>query len=360
MNLTLENASDTAEAMMARALRGSGTLAPEYPLVFRPQFSGGVVCMSEGEDVRSACAILARDFVVGESRIRGGMIGSVATDAAWRSRGYGTRILVEAEAALQLEGCGFALLWAQEPEFYLNRGYGPIGREHDVALDRACLDRLPVARGVRPFEEGDLDVVHTLYAQHPQRVERSVEEMGALLACPEMRCLVLEHEGVPVAYACCGRGADLANTVHEWAGETEAVLALLRAHGDGLDPAQSLFLMAPSSGRALVDRLAELGAEVREGMLGLGKILDRHEVARVLNERLGPAGEVAVLELEGAVPGLHLKAGGLEALIDDEAALALVLGVGAVDEDVKGFLEGFGLNEVELPLEPFAWGLDSI
>ncbi|HED65205.1 MAG TPA: GNAT family N-acetyltransferase [Planctomycetes bacterium] len=360
MNLTLEASSQTAESMMAHVLRGEGTLVQEYPLVFHPKFPGRVVCMSEGEDVRSACAILARDFVVGKTTIRGGMIGSVATHEDWQSHGLGTRILVEAEAALQIEGCGFALLWAQSPEFYLQRGYGPIGREFDITIDREAAARLPEPNGVRPFEPNDVSSLHALYQSHSQRVVRSEEETAALLGCPKMTCLVAERGGEVIAYACCGRGEDLANTIHEWSGEEEAVLGLVRAHVASLAEGESLFLMAPSSARSLIESLQGAGAVVREGMLGLGKILDRHEVARVMNELLGPEASVEVLEIAGSVPGLHLKAGDMEALIDDDAALALVLGVNAVAEDVAEFLRGFGLDEVQLPLEPFAWGLDSI
>ena len=46
--------------------------------------------------------------------------------------------------------------------------------------------------------------------------------------------------------------------------------------------------------------------------------------------------------------------------LDDEGALALLFSVAQVRDDVAGFLASFGLEDARLPIEPFAWGLDSI
>jgi hypothetical protein len=64
-------------------------LAREYPLVFDPAFDGRVLALEENGHVRSACALLVRDFLGGKTRTRVGMIGSVSTDPDWRGCGWG-------------------------------------------------------------------------------------------------------------------------------------------------------------------------------------------------------------------------------------------------------------------------------
>ena len=114
-------------------------------------------------------------------------------------------------------------------------------------------------------------------------MERTLDEARALFRVPGMLTLVRErvaapgHPPLPVAYASLGRGRDLKDAIHDWAGEAEDVLVLLRAHLDRRFPQGepgALFLMAPLAASELLYRLVALGAPLRRGILGLGKVLD--------------------------------------------------------------------------------------
>ena len=357
----LNGRNASALALMERVLRNGGPLAAEYPLVFEDHFSGRIVTLGEEEDVRSACATLVRDFVIPGGTVRGGLIGSVSTHPDWQGQGLGTRLLVEAEAALQMQGCLFALLWGEDPQFYLSRGYCPISAEDDFAIPYSLHESLP-AGFTRPLADGDAPAVHRLYARHPVRLARSESETAALLACPGMQTLVLERDGNIVAYACRGRGGDLANTIHEWGGDAESVLALVRAHLESLftgDEDCGVFLMAPTSAEELRGRLVALGADYKRGILGLGKILNRPIVIDVLRARIEPTGTVDLVETTDG-PMFHLVGPGKEGYLDDDGVLALLFPAFEVHADVLAFLAEFGLHDARLPLEPFVWGLDSI
>ena len=376
MSLVLDERTAAAEAFMRRVLRDDAPLAPEYPLVFYDRFDGRVVALKEGDDVRSACGVLAREFVTPNGNVRGGLIGSVVTDPAWRDNGLATRILIEAEATLEIDGCAFVLLWAEDPGFYLRRGYGPIGREVDFVLSYDLVDILPDLDGIREMTSADFESVHDLYTRHGVRVSRSIDETRALLECPNMTSLVYERDGEVIAYTCMGRGKDLCDAIHEWSGEVDDVLGLIRANlvrrfateqpEDRLAKLAApdadlryLFLMAPPSASKLCGRLEDLGAPSSQSMLGLGKILDRHATAACLNGILGPKGSIEVQDGEGE-RGFLLRGPKAEASVDDEGVLALLVGVVDVQDDVTAFLAKLGLDGVSLPIEPFAWGLDSI
>jgi len=224
--------------------------------------------------------------------------------------------------------------------------------------------------------DDDVEAVGALYERHPVRVARTTEETRALLDCPAMTRLVRERDGEVVAYTCMGRGKDLADAIHEWGGDAGDVLALVRANleqrfraptpEDALatsvapdDDLRFLFLMAPPSEVELCARLEELGAPSGESMLGLAKILDREAVAACVDRILGPEGTIEVVTGE-STSGYSVRGPEGEALVDYEGMLAILLGVSAVRPDVAYFFAQLGLDDVAMPLDAFAWGLDSI
>lgn len=362
MTTTLpENAT---RELLARVLPGAD-LEAEYPLVFGERPTGEVVELEAGGEVRAACATLARDFVVGGSTVRGGLIGSVSTDEGWRRQGLGSRLLERAEDRLRSQGCLFGLLWAESPDFYLRRGYTPCGMENDFVLPSELASRLPAAAGVRPMRPEDAPQLLRLYGTHLARVERSLEEMRALLAMPGMVTLVLERPAapgqpsVPHAYACLGRGRDLPDAIHEWAGASEDVLPLLRAQLERRFPdgeAGALFLMGPTLASDLAYRLTRLGVPSQRGILGFGKILDLDAAAALLEQVLGAPGSVHVDGDTVLVSG----PAGRSATLDRDLLAAVLIGAPEVRDDVRALLARLGHERIALPLQLFAWGLDSI
>ena len=358
---------DGARELLARVLRDGGDLAAEYPLVFGSGFGGRVLAVAEEGRARAACAVLVRDFHLGDGPageplvVRGGLIGSIATEEGWRNRGLGTRLLSDAEAALAAEGCAFVLLWARKAGFYLERGYAPIGIEQDFVVERALAQALPEVAGARDATADDAAAIHALYERHPVRLGRSARETAALLTCPGMTTLVVERDGAAVAYACLGRGADFPGVLHEWGGGAQDVLGLVRAHFERRFGAEEgrLFVMAPPAAEELRAAFAAHGCEPHLGYLGLARLADRAAAARLLDQCLRPVATIALAETpEG--PRFHLASQVKEGWLDDDAALAVLFPVAEVRPAVEQLVAGFGIPPGRLPLSPFAWGLDSI
>ncbi|HUR29000.1 MAG TPA: GNAT family N-acetyltransferase [Planctomycetota bacterium] len=363
MRSTSEQATlQRARALMERCLRkqGPSELAREYPLVFDQRFSGRIVAREEDGDVRSACAMLVRDLVVGHERLRVGLIGSVATDPAWRGRGLASRVLEEAENLLAREGCAAALLWADDPEFYARRGYVPAGRELDFVVPTAALAPITSDATLRALAPDDVAAVHRLYSRHTARCDRTPAETAALLGCPGMTTLVLQRRRDVTAYACLGRGADFAGTVHEWGGAHDDVVALVAEHARRAaraTAAPSIALIAPPDALRLRARMEALGADVREGVLGMAKLLD----PEVLGEMLERCGGTLRAEHDSGAGSTSIVRGprGARAL-GEAAVLAILFGsreCGAARAELEASL---GCNVPVLALSPFVWGLDSI
>lgn len=341
---------------MSRVLRGGRSLADEYPLVFGADFGARILTVeSEEGELYSTCAALPRTLRVGELYVPMGFIGSVATDPEHRGEGHGTAVLARAEAWLAERGAAVAVLWADDAAFYETRGYVPFGSELDFVIEHAHAELLPAPVGVREACPDDAGAIHALYMEHEERVDRSFAETAALLRVPGMDLLVRERHGRVCAYAARGRGEDLAQVVHEWAGEAQDVLALTRAHLDRMGGGK-LVLMVPPSRVELARYFEIVEVPGMRGVLGMAKIVSLTATARLF-ERLGGSDCTCV-----PVGAAGLRLTGPTGTIDMDPAQALLgLMPPRGDRSVADVLEDqTGLQFHTLPLDVFVWGLDSV
>ncbi len=356
MHTTIRGHSAAALELIERVMHGTGSVEREYPLVFGENAPGRVVTLeknADGEGVLSVCAILVRDLVMPGAKLRVGLIGSVVTDPAARGRGLASRVLARAEAALAAEDCLFALLWADDERFYVKRGWCAVGTEVDWLVPFELAGALPSTSDVREARAEDLEALHALYESHPTRVLRSCEETRALLRVPDMRVLVRERAGRPVAYTCEGRGRDFRGVVHEWAGEPADVLSLVHAHLEVLG--HDLVLIAPPSTHALARSLGALGCPFLDGVLGMAKLLRPDLAALHIGRLVIDAPSVGDL---GAT--LHIQGPRSRVSLTPLETLAVLLGARGERTATAALEASTGLDLPDLPLAPFLWGLDSI
>lgn len=362
MSLALRRQCASARGLMERVLRSGAPIAPEYPLVFDGRDAAAFVVDDEEGEARAACAIIERRLLVRGREVPAGLIGSVATDPRFRRRGLCTAVLERAEAELARRGALLAVLWADDRAYYEKRGWRAFGWEIDFHLPAALMERLPEPFGVRERSPSDDEQIHALYERHAERVARSLEETRSLLACPGMEVLVLERWGRIAGYSCLGRGADLRDVVHEWGGDAQALLALLREHlarRRERGEEQGLYLIAPPSAIDVAERLTLLGAALAQGVVGMGKIVRTDaaaELAARLCDRRGGASVVSTSADGAAV----LRGPKGDATCTREELFDLLFAARAERTQVERVGELLGVPGVELPLTPFLWGLDSI
>jgi hypothetical protein len=358
----LRQSCAAARGLMERVLRAGAPIAPEYPLVFAGAENAAFVVDEDGGAALSACALLERNLIVRGRTIRAGLIGSVATDPEGRGQGRCTRVLAAAEQELARRGALLAILWADDAGYYEKRGWRRFGWEIDFVIAPDCAASLPEPFGVRERLAEDDGQIHALYERHPERVGRTPAETSALLSCPEMEVLVVERWGRIAGYSCLGRGADLRNVVHEWAGDAQALLTLLREHlARRKDRAceESLYLICPPSAVDVAERLTKAGAQMTQGVVGMGKLLrplDAGNLAAGLLDRRGGV-RCSGADEQGNVRFAGPKG---EAGCTREELLELLFAPRAERTRVEELGARLGVPGVELPLTPFLWGLDSI
>lgn len=223
-----------------------------WPQLYRGDGDGVFFARCDGERLLAHCACRLVTLHTANGLLRACLLGSVATDPAHRGRGHAGDVLAAALAATA-PPCDVTLLWAERPELYARHGFVAGAEEQALVLARRPHGR--TVAGVRRAEPRDHGALHALHEAKPWRVARSPHAMSGLLTTPGMTTVVLEEHGEVVAYACCGKGADLQGWWHELGGTDAALARLLPAalHVAGQTEA---FLLLPPYRTELRERLA--------------------------------------------------------------------------------------------------------
>lgn len=212
-----------------------------WPQLYRSDGDGRFFGVFRDDRLVSHCAYRVVTVHGAAGPQRAALLGSVATDPAWRGRGLAGTALAAALADCDTVA-SHVLLWAERPELYARHGFAPGTEETCLVLAR--LPR-PDLDGVRLAEVQDHAAMHALHEAKPWRVARSVHTMSGLLTTPGMQTVVRERHGAIVAYACCGKGADLQGHWHELGGADEELATLLPAAMHVLGQAEAVLLLPP-------------------------------------------------------------------------------------------------------------------
>lgn len=213
-----------------------------WPQLYRSDGDGEFLGLFEDDVMLSHVAWRAVTLVGSERPMRAALLGSVATAPAARGRGHASRLMRQAVEDCRRAGLERILLWAERPELYARTGFRNGEAENCLLLARR--PRRDDAR-VRLATVADHARLGALHQQKPLRVDRSPREMSALLTTPGLFTTVLCAGEHILAYACCGKGADLQGWWHELGGSDADVATLVTASMHLLDQTQAPILVPP-------------------------------------------------------------------------------------------------------------------
>ena len=212
-----------------------------WPQLYRSDGKGRFFVVTDGDELLGHCATRIVTIHGSRGPFAACLVGSVATAPERRGEGVATTVLTAALAA-NAGDAAHALLWAEQPGLYARLGFVAGPSEDFLLLARRPLPHQP---GVRLLTIADHAAAHALHQRKPLRVERDAMTMSALLTTPGMTPLVLERDGQVVAYACCGKGADLQGHWHEFGGDDADVGLLLQAGMHRLGLTDAIVLLPP-------------------------------------------------------------------------------------------------------------------
>jgi len=262
------------DAMLQKSLRPDSmefNIAAEYPLVLDQTTSALATSFSvfTQDSVAGHANLFARRFTfteTGES-FNIGLVGNVATDAAWRGRGLMRMLFDEITSQAQSQGLSVLVLWSDLLEFYQKLGFTSLGLEHRYHLLRAgCTpsdhQKVRMLAGSRVDHALATELLR-LRCLAAGTLERSAMEFQKLLTIPDTFLFVATENSVVHGFAIVGKGADMVGVIHEWGiknpGQQGDIVALA---GSIMDEVRTdeLCLLAPSTLDLVQQRRLELAA----------------------------------------------------------------------------------------------------
>lgn len=285
-----------------------------------------------------------------------GAIGSVVTHLQYRGQGLAKETLLSVIDEASNQGCDVAILWTNLYDYYRKLNFELSGSEisflvnQDLSLGASDLKFMQNSK-IAP------EAILKLYQQHTVGSFRSAEDIRLYLKIPQMRVYTAwDKNGAIVAYAIEGKGADLQNHVHEWGGQTTALMNLF---GYMWRERKSPFtLMIPAHSVNLITQVMKKASNIHEGYLGMIKIC-REDLLFPKLQRAAYAVGIKEFDLSAQGEGYLLKVDGLEATIANSRDLVRVIFGPSLEE---GILPHAVAEKVQrlLPTPLWIWGWDSI
>ena len=248
------------------------SLDEEYPSALNQQNLQNVrILKSANNDILSSAVMkpFLVKSLVGVLKVAG--IGSVVTAEEHRGQGHSAQIMNSCLEAARMDVCDFAILWTNLFEYYRKLGFELAGTEMSMILEKP----ITAEGSFRVFEgpQVDASALLRLYGQHPCGGFRNEEDIRRHLKIPQSRVYTAwDSNNQMKAYAIEGKGADLQGYVHEWGGETQALMALF-SHMQKKLTDKALVVITPPSAENLRRTLLAQGAKEFQGVLGMIKIV---------------------------------------------------------------------------------------
>ena len=206
----------------------------DYPLVFNHSKMEYMRILKVDGVVVAHVPVWLREAVVGDDRLRFGIISPTVTHPDYRRRGYATRCLQDCISIMEEEGVPVSVLWTLEATFpfYQQSGWEAVGSQGWLYQLRPEEHTL--------FNSGAFDVVQydprntnafnammDLHNAEPHRIARTIEEYRALFSLPQTTTSLAMSDGKVAAYLMYGEGVNKPGLI-EGGGDIAGLETLVR------------------------------------------------------------------------------------------------------------------------------------
>ena len=187
----------------------------DYPLVFNHSKMEYMRILKVDGVVVAHVPVWLRKAIIGDDRLRIGIISPTVTHPAYRRHGYATRCLRDCIRIMDEADVPISVLWTLEATFpfYQQSGWEAVGSQ-------GWLYQLRPEEHVL-FEKGAFDVVQydpsnadsfiammKLHDAEPHRIARTIEEYGALFSLPQTTTFLAMRDEKVAAYLMFGEGVN--------------------------------------------------------------------------------------------------------------------------------------------------------
>lgn len=194
----------------------------EYPLVLAEAQAAFSYCLSREDRIVAHANLFPRQLSTETGCHPIGLIGNVATDAAYRGQGIMQDLLGRLVQQATQQGLEALVLWSDLKKFYQKRGFTSHGREWRFFFEggnfrparppTSALEHVPASRMSPELTRRLLELRHPVSAS----LDRSAQEFVTLLQIPATDLFLWRGGDTVEGFLVLGRGYDMAGVVHEW------------------------------------------------------------------------------------------------------------------------------------------------
>lgn len=336
----------------------SWTITSEYPTALSTSNIHNMSIITEDEKIISHAVL--KTFVVKTPHaiFKIGAIGSVITDPDHRKQGHSRKNIEKCLELAEKQACDLVILWTDQFDFYRKMGFELAGFDYSYVYENPGQIQNKKLR----FESGnnvDPNALQKLYSLHSVHAVRSVDDFRNFLKIPNSNLFtVWDQNNQLQAYAVEGKGMDLINYIHEWAGQADALLDLfqyIRAQKNDV-----ITVMVPAHSQNLRRKISQVAGISHQGYLGMLKMVNREALLNKIKKAFRSEGfEKIVLEQQEQkfVFGFGADLYTLEKESDLIQLLFGPLNVNSLD-----FVSNESKQKLSalLPMPLWIWGWDSI
>jgi predicted N-acetyltransferase YhbS len=345
--------------------KGEESVARDFPQLYHPSNFKNLWAAFEERRVVAHGGFFPAEMKVEGIPLPVAGIGGVFSRPEFQGQGLASNLVSKCVESAGKQGAALAFLWSDKHEFYAKLGFHLVGRQWTITLAperagplRERGEKCGIRAGDLEFTEGGvgesfLKQSHELQQRLPLGIARSQEEHAMLLASGACRVFSAWAGKDLAAYFVIGKGRDLQNYVHEWAGEEGALHHLaascLEAFGHPLYVLSPQFM--PEEARWIYS-LDQLGIPLRAERMALVKLLDFAKVRRLVADYMTRLGlDPQELKLEEAGERFQVEWRGSSFEFSEAEFLCFLFGPEMpTHPELKGFL----------PLRLWYWGMDSV
>lgn len=334
------------------------SIEKEYPTALTPTNIHNIQIISDEDNIVSHAVVKPLIIKTPHMVFKVGAIGSVVTKPEYRNLGYSSQVIESCLKLCEKQQCDISILWTDLFDFYRKFDFELSGYEYSFVIDKEIIAPIQNHRYSNDTRVA-VDAIFRLYTQHTVSSVRSTDELKKYLSIPNTKLYTAwDKEGKLAAYAVEGKGIDLNGYIHEWGGNTSAILGLLN-YIYSLKK-QPFTFIAPKHSQGLIRQLSAQASYSNEGHLGMIKIMDFDQLAAKIKRAYRSLGVVdIVFEKQG---DSYIFGCGRDLYTMNSIRDLTKLIFGPVEWDKMDFIAPETRTKLAklLPLPFWIWGWDSI
>jgi len=315
------------------------------------------VIVKDGKVV-SHTAIYFSTLRSGDLSFKIGGISAVATHPDYRKKGLASSVLRDCVKVMRERGCHLSFLWTDRHDFYRSFGFEPAGSFYLVKPDASKMAGASQDSEIMSYTPERLSEIMEIHDREPLRTERTAKEYETYFALPGLRTLLTVRDGRVSAYAVMGKGGDLQGFIHDWGGNPQDLLCLVRELSARVENGE-VFVLAPTHENEFARLLVSMDALGMYMKFVMFSIVDVEGVSSIVSDyvssRLGRD-----FHIVQDSTGVKIKVGHEEAYVEPSRMLASVMfGPDAPSTFLNGLSsDTLAALDKALPIPLFIWGLD--